>query len=108
MPVDDRRKYGTANPVLQEARIHHDPHDEFAWVQNWRFSLAQFLTDCGEYVPDFRGGDDIRDDHPYELLDGLYPDARDHIYDREAQELRYALTILDRYREWLRAAGKDY
>ena len=106
--MSDARKYGTTNPVLIEARIHHDPYDEFAWVQDWRFAIAQFLTDAGEFVPDFRGSDDIRDDFAYEQLEMLYPEARDHIYKRETAELTYALRILGRYREWLRIAGRDY
>lgn len=95
------RHFGTANPVLQEARICHDPHDEFAWVQDWRFSIAQYLTDQGEYVPGFRGADDIRNDFPYAVLHESNPAY-------EPGELFYALKILDRYREWLRVAGKDY
>ena len=100
--------YGTKNPVLIEARIYHDPYDEFAWVQEWRFAIAQFLTDCGEFVPDFRGASDIRDDFAYSIVSGLYPESQDHVYEHETDELRYALKILDRYREWLRIAGRDY
>ena len=95
------RKYGTTNPVLIEARINHDPYDQFAWVQDWRFSIAQYLTDVGEYVGDFRGADDIRDDFPYAVLHEMNPQP-------EPEELFYALKILDRYREWLGIAGKDY
>jgi hypothetical protein len=91
--------YGSNNPVLIEARVNHDPYDEFAWVQEWRFSIAQLITDIGEHVPDFRGSDDIRDDYAYQQLS--YGPA-------SVRELRYALKILDRYREWLRIAGKDY
>lgn len=98
---DTARKYGTTNPVLIEARINHDPYDEFAWVQDWRFSIAQYLTDLGEYVSDFRGADDIRDDYPYEQLFAMRCSL-------DVEDLRYALKILDRYREWLRVAGKDY
>lgn len=92
-------RFGTANPVLQEARIHHDPHDQFAWVQDWRFAIAQYLTDQGEFVPDFRGADDIRDDMAYHCLKSLAPNT---------DELNYAARILERFREWLRVAGKDY
>lgn len=98
--TDRTRRFGTANPVLQEARIHHDPFDQFAWVQEWRFSIAQYLTDQGEHVPGFRGGDDIRDDMAYGVLSVLLMPTVD--------ELTYALRVLDRFREWLRIAGKDY
>jgi hypothetical protein len=106
--MSDARKYGTTNPVLIEARINHDPYDQFAWVQGWRFAINQFLTDAGEYMPDFQGSPDIRDDFEYEQLEMLYPNYADQITNRQAREALYALRILDRYREWLRAAGKDY
>lgn len=101
----DARKYGTTNPVLIEARIAHDPSDEFAWVQGWRFVIAQFLADAGGYVPDFRGSDDIREDFEYEQLEMLYPAYVDGVSNQDVRELTYALKILDRYREWLRVAG---
>lgn len=106
--MSDARKYGTTNPVLIEARVHHDPHDEFAWMQGWRFAIAQFLTDAGEFVPDFRGSDDIRQGFECEQLETLYPSYADGIADLHVGELEYALRILDRYREWLRVAGRDY
>lgn len=93
------RQFGTANAVLQEARIYHDPFDEFGWVQGWRFSIAQYLTDQGEHVSEFRGAAGIREDFEYAALVDLGPNV---------EETRYALKILDRYREWLRLAGRDY
>lgn len=95
--MSDTRKYGTTNPVLIEARVNHDPYDQFAWVQEWRFAIAQRLEDLGEYVPSFRGADDIRETYGYEAIAyGSVP------------ELRYALKILDRFREWLKVTGRDY
>jgi hypothetical protein len=96
--TDAARKYGTTNPVLIEARINHDPYDEFAWCQEWRFAIAQRLEDVGEPVPGFRGADDIRETYAYAMI----------AYRDNAAELWYALNILTRYREWLRIAGKDY
>lgn len=105
MRTDVRQGYGTNNRVLIEARINHDPYDEFGWCQEWRFAIAQFLTDLGEYVPDFRGADDIRDEYPYECLASMGSFVKTG---GEIDELFYALKILDRYREWLRLAGRDY
>lgn len=101
MDTDRRRDFGTANPVLQEARLNHDPYDQAAWVHDWRSSIAQYLTDQGEHVPDFQGSGDIRDEFAYEVLHESNPAY-------EPDELFYALKILTRYREWLRVAGKDY
>lgn len=100
--MSDATKYGTTNPVLIQARLTHDPYDEFAWVQDWRFAIAQRLEDLGEYVPEFRGADDIRDTYEYEAVAGTETSEGD------AEMMWYALRILDRYREWLRIAGKDY
>lgn len=96
------RKYGTTNPVLVEARVNHDPYDEWAWCQEWRLAIADYLTfDLDEYVEDFRpspmGPDD--ESYAYQSLRTLQPS-----YD----DLVYAKIILARYAEWLRAAGKDY
>jgi hypothetical protein len=89
---DTARKYGTTNPVLIEARINHDPYDEFAWVQDWRFAICDRL-----YNPDCATGPELT--FAYETLSELDPTVGD---------MEYALGILDRYREWLRIAGKDY
>jgi hypothetical protein len=99
--MSDARKYGTTNPVLIEARINHDPYDQFAWVQGWRFALCDYLTEHGEHVPDFRQAfngpeTDAFEYEQLEYMNATVPDAW------------YALKILDRYREWLRIAGKDY
>lgn len=90
--------HGTKSPVLAEARI-ADTWDPFGWAQGWRFSLAQYLTDKGEYVADFRGVDEIREGYEYEMLTEIEASVND---------ATYALKILDRYRVWLGLAGKDY
>lgn len=96
-------QYGTTNPALIEARINHDPYDEFAWVQEWRSAIAQRLTDMGVNTSHFfRGSDDIRDTYAYEMIPAQDTDAQ------TVDAMLYALRILDRYREWLRIAGKDY
>ena len=96
------RKYGTANPVLMLARDNHDPRDEFAWVQGWRFALCDYLThEWGERPEGFwpAPSGPNKDAWEFEILTEEQPSPED---------ARYALVILDRYREWLRAAGKDY
>ena len=98
-----RNKYGTTNPVLIEARVDHDPYDEFAWVQNWRFAICDRLYwHEGEYVPGFSPGAAATGPEltfEYEMLSELDPTV---------PEMEYALNVLDRYREWLRIAGRDY
>ncbi|MEU0912122.1 hypothetical protein [Streptomyces althioticus] len=117
MSNDVARKYGTTNPVLIAARVLHDPYDEFAWVQGWRFAICEaLLHDWGYLTPGFRTvrsrPEDtmeygeirtlyvIEDDNGLESIDPMYWHVED--------ELKYALRILDRYREWLRIAGRDY
>lgn len=96
------RKYGTANPVLRVARVNHDPYDEFAWVQEWRFAISDYLYwHEGEAVPGFSPGGTSGPELSlaYEGISECAPSV---------EELWYALGILDRYREWLRIAGRDY
>jgi hypothetical protein len=101
-------KYGTTNPVLIEARINHDPYDEFAWVQEWRFAIAEYLHHVqGVNVSEFRSG----------YAEGDFSSLRTESYAFDTlwaqgeivtSDLEYALKILDRYRNWLHIAGKDY
>lgn len=88
--------------ILNVARENYDAGDVFAWCQGWRFVLCDFLThEYGEqpdgFRPDASGPDE--DAYEYERIaeEGAQPD-----------ELWYAFKILDRYREWLRLAGRDY
>lgn len=89
------------NRVLKVAAINSGDGDVFGWVQGWRFAIAQLLTDMGQFVPDFRGADDVREWFEYEELVSLGHTISEG-------DLLYSLTILDRYREWLRLAGRDY
>jgi hypothetical protein len=95
--------YKGKREILGEALIHHDPYDQFAWCQEWRFALADYITFVlGEHVPDFFSGwnGPNKDSYAYsEVLVAVNPDS---------ETCWYALRILDRYREWLRIAGKDY
>lgn len=100
--TSDAHKYGTTNPVLIEARINHDPYDEFAWVQDWRFGICDYLYWYeGVRVPGFDPGAATGPELTlaYECISETRPTVA---------QLEYALRILDRYREWLRITGKDY
>lgn len=113
MSTDVARKYGTTNPVLIEARVDHDPYDEFAWCQKWRFAICEVLLfDWGYLAPGFRTvATEPEDGYEIEAIRSLYVIDDDSIareYWHVEDELKYALMILDRYREWLRIAGLDY
>jgi hypothetical protein len=86
--------------TLEHAIVNYDDHDQFAWVQEWRFAICDRLVwDMGESVKDFKSYGP--DDDSYALA--YLRDMND-----SAEELHYALKILDRYRVWLRLAEKDY
>lgn len=104
--TDNARKfwalYSGKREVLGEALLSHDPGDQFGWCQSWRFAIADYLTfNVGEYVEGFRPalGDPDTDSYEYDTLCESAP---------ATEALRYAEKVLDRYREWLRIAGKDY
>ncbi|MEU9258965.1 hypothetical protein AB0D68_10810 [Streptomyces sp. NPDC048212] len=94
--------YSGKREVLGEALFYHDPGDQFAWVQGWRFAIADYITfNLGENVEGFRpaaGGPDT-DSYEYESLCESAPDL---------EALRYAEKVFERFREWLRIAGEDY
>ena len=91
----------------------HDPYDQFAWVQGWRFAVCEaLLFDFGHLVPGFRtvaSGAEPRAEidairsHYTTVDDSLAPGD----FHWEADLLR-VLTVLDRYRNWLALAGQDY
>lgn len=92
--------YSGKRRILGEALIDHDPYDQFAWCQNWRFAIADYLVwDLGEYVPDYNSYGPDSENWAYEQLMELSPDV---------ESLEYALMILHRFRVWLGIAGKDY
>ncbi len=93
--------YSGKRTVIGEALINHDAFDQFAWCQEWRFAIADYLTfELGEFVPDFHpASEPDRESYPFELLTGMEPDR---------ESLFYAFEILSRFREWLRIAEMDY
>lgn len=92
--------YSDEREVLGHALMSHDPFDQFAWCQGWRFALCDYLVwELGEYVPEFRSLAPDEESYEFQELKELEP---------EAESVWYALRILDRYREWLRINGHDY
>jgi len=109
-----RERYSGERAVLGEALLNHDPFDQFAWVQGWRFAICDaLLWDWGYLVPEFHtAASGPEDTYELEMIRTLYVIDEDDQIDRKywhvEDELKYALKILDRYREWLRIAGEDY
>ena len=95
-------RYSGDRYALGIALFNHDPYDQFAWCQSYRFAICDILTfDRGEYVPEFYSSGPETDDAAYQEL----TEAATRV---TTDSLWYALKILDRYREWLRLAGEDY
>jgi len=95
-------RYSGKREVIGHALFGHDPGDQFGWVQGWRFALCDYLTsEWGESIPGFRQSPAGPDEHAYEYMELGYIQAG-------PEECAYALKIFDRYREWLRIAGRDY
>lgn len=95
-------RYSDKREVLGYALFSHDPWDQFGWCQSWRFTLCDYLTFVwGESVPHFRPSSMGPDEDAFE-----YEELTEMQASPEA--CWYALRILDRYREWLRIAGRDY
>ena len=93
--------YSGERAVLGEALINHDPYDQFAWCQEWRFAIADTLFERGESVPGFRqspSGSDT-DSYAYQAIQAM---------DADTSSLLYAFNVLGRFREWLSINGEDY
>lgn len=88
------------NVILSLTMDNHDPYDEFAWVQGWRFALCDFLYfEREEWVEGFNPANAPEDSYEFETLTYENPTTED---------ARDALSVLDSYREWLGAEGRDY
>jgi hypothetical protein len=88
------------NVVLSITVDNHDPYDEFAWVQGWRFAIWDFLYfERGESVDGFRPAYEPENSYEFETLQYENPTS---------EVLRDALSVLDSYREWLGSEGRDY
>ena len=101
------------NSILREARSDHDPYDQFAWVQDWRFAICEaLLFDWDHLVPGFQtAASEPEGTYQLEIIRSHYEIVDDSIaveFWPVEGELKYALKVLDRYREWLALAGKDY
>lgn len=95
-------RYSGKRIVLYAALVSHDPWDQFAWCQEWRFAIADVLH--------FQRGENV----PYFYPSPMGPDEDSYAYSElstaayTVEELRYAYDILTRFREWLGIAGQDY
>lgn len=102
------------NEIMGIVRDSFDPGDPFASVQEYRFALCGLLLfDFGHLVPGFHAGaaTEPEDCCAVEELRSLYVVTEDGIdpeFWHYEDDMRRALVMLDRYREWIRIAGKDY
>ncbi|MFE0490106.1 hypothetical protein [Streptomyces griseoaurantiacus] len=115
--MDPRTKpypHGPANhngyqSVMWEARLGHDPYDQWGWAKEWLASIAEVLIfDMGESVPQdvYRPGAGQSEPEP----DSYSVDAvRSAVtYGADADDLRRAMNVMDRFAEALDAAGQSY
>lgn len=93
--------------IMDEVRTFHDPHDPWGSNIAWLFALADYMWLInGKVMPGYRPSPlasledcsseletlmDIRDECPWEDAD-----------------VERVYTILSRYDDWLRLAGKNY
>lgn len=92
--------YSGKRELLGHALFSHDPFDQFAWVQGWRFAICDYMYHVmGESVPEFRPSFNPEVSYEFEEISELDPTL---------ETLWYSLEILDRYRVWLGMAGLDY
>jgi hypothetical protein len=101
------------NEIMAGVRESFDPGDPFASVQEWRFAICELLLfGFGHLVPGFRTvATDPEDTYAIEHMRALYVIQDDSInqkYWHYEDDMKRVLVMLDRYREWLRIAGKDY
>ena len=107
---------GTANPLIYDARVFHDPDDEWGWAVSWSFAVAEVLHFNGHDVPAEMGyrpglrwieyddaGRPILEDWPDEHVNELLHDGA-----VTPDDLKRAGVILARYCNLLRAAGRSY
>lgn len=98
------------NTLMNLALEQHDPYDQFAWVQEARFALADatFLY-YGVTLPEFRPApglnyDDAQDES---YLFGSFDDALSHGL-ADYEDVLRVFAVLTRFRVWIGIAGKDY
>ncbi len=99
-----RKSRPNVSPVLQVMRDEFGCGDEWGTVMSWHFAVAEALHfRHGETLPYFRPSPVQRD------IDAeQWPDACLAEMNLTTGELLHAARCLDRYAEWLRAAGMSY
>jgi hypothetical protein len=84
------------NDLMNEIRLSWDSGDPFGSVQEWRLALCEVLAfDYDLWVPDFRtcATEPEPDNYAVEAIRSSFADTDD---------MQTVLTVLDRFREWLR------
>lgn len=110
MSAWDRRTHGTPgyNVIMGEIRM-GDFDDPWGTAMAWLFALAEVLyVEGDEIMPDFRPAPSIKD---REDLEGWETEAILYHLDSGAcdfDDLREAFTIMSRFGQWCRIAGRDY
>lgn len=97
--------------VMGEVRLTDDPGDPWGSAMAWLFPIAEvFYVEFGECLPEFRPSpmlsdrDDIdRDDYQSDTLLTLVDSG-----EVTETDLRNLFTVMSRYADWARLAGKDY
>lgn len=95
--------------VMYEARFNHDPYDQWGWCLMWLGAVAEVLTfDFGTPVPRdiFTPGSGQREPDPDSFEVEM---VRECVTKGSTDDdLRRALHTLDRFADWLQAAGHSY
>ena len=90
-----------SNPVIYEWKVQFDCGDPWGSAMSGLFPIADYLTDCGECVPDFQQsifGSDT-DDYFYQALVEI---------DASVDDCWHAFKVLSRYRDFCERAGLSY
>lgn len=97
------------NKVMLEIR-NGDFYDPWGLAMEWRFAIAEVVyVEFGEIMAHFRpspmlkGRDDLGDDYASGMLFDMIDDQ-----EIDFDDLEYAYTIMGRYAQLCKLAGKDY
>ena len=105
------------NYILQLMRDDFGAGDEWGIAMSWGFACAETLTVLGADVPlDYQPSPFVKVETPETYSPESYEDQAVWEYLgyetgltlSRVTEVQQACKILDRYLDWLRAAGKDY
>lgn len=94
------------NAIMGEVRVSHDPHDPWGSNIAWLFALADYVYLMDDevlpgYHPSVLGVDVRNSSSELEMLFEINDQF-------EGDDVKRVYTILSRYDDWLRLAGKNY